>query len=347
MHKTILNRLSGSVTTVPRVRRRLRNSPIVGGITYCFSTVGRPQGFTLLMYHRVLEQPDPYYQSGIDLSIFEAQLAMLGRFCSVLSLDEITDRIERGQRLPPRCVALTFDDGYRSMHTLAGPLLRRCRLPAILYVSVQAIERGFLWPDLLRYTIRQAHAPRVELDTLQDGEPRSFELATLSDRIRAVDQLKARLKRLQDRDARCVLDELAWKLLGCSPDDVTIPGLMLSWDELRTLARDGVEIGSHTMTHSILTRVSNREAKEEITTSRRRLEQALAVPVKHFAYPNGEPADFSPAVCRLVEAAGFRSACTTVSGYNRPSDDRLALKRIDGNQNSLWHLVRIMAERAS
>ena len=88
-------------------------------------------------------------------------------------------------------------------------------------------------------------------------------------------------------------------------------------------------------------------AKDEITTSRRRLEQALGVPVKHFAYPNGELADFSPAVRSLVEAAGFRSACTTVRGYNRPSDDRLALKRIDGNQNSLWHLVRIMAERAS
>lgn len=347
MHKTILSRLGHTFPIAVRMRHRLQNSPTACGITYSLSTVGNPQGFTLLMYHGVLERPDPYSSSGIHLSMFEAQLAMLSRFCSVISLDEITDRIERGQRLPPRCVALTFDDGYRSMHTLAAPLLRRYRLPAILYVAVQAIERGFLWPDLLRYTIQNAHDPRVELETLQDGEPRSFELVSLSDRIQTARQLNLRLKQLQNGDKWRVLDELARKLLGRSPDDVTIPGLMLSWDQLRSMARDGVEIGAHTMTHPVLTRMPEQEAEDEIRTSRRALEQALGVPVRHFAYPNGQPEDFSPAVRRLVEEAGFRSACTTVQGCNRPSDDRLTLKRIDGKQHSLRRLARIMAERAS
>jgi peptidoglycan/xylan/chitin deacetylase (PgdA/CDA1 family) len=299
------------------------------------------------MYHQVLEQPDPYTCFGIHLSMFEAQLALLSRFCSVLPLDEIMDRIERGHPLPARCVALTFDDGYRDMYTRAVPLLKRYNLPAILYVAVQAIERGFVWLDLLRYVIRTTHELRVELDTLQDGEPRIVSFATLSERVRAARQLNVRLKQLQSGDKRRVLDELVWKLLGRSPHDVTIPGLMLSWDQLRSMARDGVEIGAHTMTHPILTRIPEQEAKDEITTSRRKLEQALGVPVRHFAYPNGQPADFSPAVRRLVEEAGFRSACTTVQGFNRPSDDRLILKRIDGNQDTLHRLVRIMADRAS
>lgn len=326
--------------------RRLRNSQMASGITYCLSTAGRAQGFTLLMYHQVLERPDPYSRLGIDLSLFEAQLSMLSRFCSVLPLDEIMDRTERGQPLPSRCVALTFDDGYRDLRTLAAPLLKKYRLPAILYVAVQAIDRGFLWPDLLRYAIRTTHNPRVELDTLRDGEPPAFGLATISERVQAARQLSARLKRLRNNDKWRVLGELVWKLLSRSPDDVTIPGLMLSWEELTELARDGIEIGSHTVTHPILTRVSEHEAEDEIVASRRRLEQALGVPVKHFAYPNGQPEDFSPVVRRLVERAGYRSACTSIHGYNRTLNDPLTLKRIDANQDTLSRLVRIMAARA-
>ncbi len=286
------------------------------------------------MYHQILDRPDPYSPYATDLSMFQAQLASLSRFGSVLSLDEIMDRIECGRRLPPRCIALTFDDGYRDMYTLAGPLLKRHNLPAILYVAVDAIERGFLWPDLLRHAIRTTREPRVELATLQDGETRTFELATLAGRVQAVSQLNKRLKGIQDSEMWCVLDELAWKLLGRSAHTVTIPGLMLSWDELRSLTRDGIEIGAHTMTHPILTRVSEQEAEHEITTSRWRLEEVLGVPVRHFAYPFGQPTDFSRGLRRLVQTAGFRSACTTIFGCNRPTDDWFTLKRIDGSQYS-------------
>jgi peptidoglycan/xylan/chitin deacetylase (PgdA/CDA1 family) len=295
------------------------------------------------MYHGILDRPDPYAIAGISLSMFTAQVVMLSRFGSVLALDDILDRVSRGEPLPRRCVALTFDDGYGSVHSLGAPLLRRYHLPATCYVSVQGIERGVLWPDLLRWLLRVTSTTRVELDTLPGDAPRVFQWRTIAERVAVIRALETRLKSTPDRAKWRVLDELGWKLLGGAFERAAAPRVMLSWDELGALAHDGFAIGGHTTTHPILTRVSEAEARSEIVGCRERLERALGVPVKHFAYPNGGPGDFSPAIRRLVETAGYQTACTAIPGYNEPTGDRFALKRIDGNQGSLVRLVRLMA----
>lgn len=326
-----------------QLKRRMSNSATACGMTYLASSVGRDEGFTILTYHRIVEQPDPFYGYATPLAAFERHLQMLRRFCAVLSLDEIFDRMASGTSLPPRCVALTFDDGYRDLATLSGTLLARHRMPATLYATVDAMERGWLWPDLLRHALRTTTAGYVDLETLVDGGPRRFALSTSAERLAAVASLDARLKRIPDGAKWRVLEELAWKLLGRTVRDVVIPGLMLSWDDLRALTREGLTIGAHTLTHPILTCLGEPEAAQEIVGSKQRLEERLGRPVRHFAYPNGQPEDVSTAVRQLAKSAGFRSAVTTAPGYNRRGEDPWMLKRIDGNQESLRELTRSMA----
>ena len=296
------------------------------------------------MYHRLLDVADPYDFHGVAMPVFEAQLALLSRSCAVLSLDEIIDRIERRQPLPRRCVALTFDDGYRDLYSHAWPLLDRYRLPALLYVAVQAIDRGFLWPDLLRYALRITDKSHVELETLSDGEPARFSLATQSQRTMSLRSINGRLKQIDNGQKQRALDELTTKLLSCAPSEVRIPNLMLSWDELTGLVRSGLQVGSHTITHPILTRISESECEREVVGSMQLLEERLGEPVKHFAYPNGQPQDYTPQVRRVVTSAGARSACTAIAGTNDICQDFFALYRINGNQNSLWDFVRNISQ---
>ena len=108
------------------------------------------------------------------------------------------------------------------------------------------------------------------------------------------------------------------------------------------MSSDGVTVGSHTVTHPILTRMPEEEVTRELFQSRQRLEEELGVPIRHFCYPNGRPQDFTPAIQRLVKAAGFQSACSTIGGINQPSEDRFALKRLDGAQVSLREFVRVL-----
>ena len=323
------------------VHSALRKAASAWEMARWFANPRSNPGFLIVTYHRILEQCDPYDARGVvRRSVFENQLRMLKRCCAVLPLPEVIDRIDRGAPLPRRCVALTFDDGYRDFSTLAWPLLRRYRLPATLFVTVQALERGFLWPDLLRHAIRHTKATHVTLKTLEATGPWTARLTNQAERLQAVQQLSARLKVLRHDEKENVLQALVDNLFDDrgSPDASLPSRLTLSWQELETLVSEGLDIGAHTMTHPSLAYLPEHEAAEEIRLSRQVLEQRLGKPIAHFCYPHGTASDVSPQVQRLVQAAGFRSACTTLNGINRCSTDRFLLKRIDANQRA-WNLL--------
>ncbi len=107
---------------------------------------------------------------------------------------------------------------------------------------------------------------------------------------------------------------------GCEP---------LAWDDVRLMARKGVEFGAHTRTHPVLSRLtSHAELNAEIAGSKRRIEDALASPVRHFCYPNGSQRDISREAVDAVRQAGFETAVTTESGVNGVGDDPFLLRRI-------------------
>jgi peptidoglycan/xylan/chitin deacetylase (PgdA/CDA1 family) len=94
----------------------------------------------------------------------------------------------------------------------------------------------------------------------------------------------------------------------------------------------GHEIGSHTLTHPYLSRVSCEQAREEIAASKKKLEDSFGVAVRHFCYPYG---DFTPAVRDMVGEAGYATACTTEFGVNTATTPRLELRRITARYQSV------------
>jgi peptidoglycan/xylan/chitin deacetylase (PgdA/CDA1 family) len=100
----------------------------------------------------------------------------------------------------------------------------------------------------------------------------------------------------------------------------------------------GHDIGSHTLTHPYLTRLSRPQAAEEITASRKKLEDLFSRPIKHFCYPFG---DWNEAVRDMVIVAGYRTACTTIPGVNTPAVSPYELKRFTArypsrNLKAVW-----------
>jgi peptidoglycan/xylan/chitin deacetylase (PgdA/CDA1 family) len=85
------------------------------------------------------------------------------------------------------------------------------------------------------------------------------------------------------------------------------------------------------LTHPWLTQLPVAQATEEISASKRKLEDLFGRPVEHFCYPYG---DWNPAVRDLVAAAGYRTACTTEAGINTAETDVLGLKRLTARYRS-------------
>lgn len=106
--------------------------------------------------------------------------------------------------------------------------------------------------------------------------------------------------------------------------------------QIREMHSANITIGSHTLTHPKLPECGSEEMYREIADSKARLEDILAHPVLHFAYPYGLYDDEARA---LVEQTGYLSACSTRSGFNNKETDRYELRRIEifGSDN-LWNL---------
>ena len=102
--------------------------------------------------------------------------------------------------------------------------------------------------------------------------------------------------------------------------------------QLRDWLAAGHGIGAHTMTHPRLTRIPRDRAREEISASRKLLEDRFGVAIRHFCYPYG---DHDAAVMELVAEAGYQTACTTQPGVNTPTTPRLALHRVMARYRSL------------
>lgn len=91
-------------------------------------------------------------------------------------------------------------------------------------------------------------------------------------------------------------------------------------------------IGAHTCTHPRLSRLSREQAREEISASRKKLEDRFGIPIEHFAYPYG---DYSEATVELVREAGFQTAVTMHRGINDTTDEPLELQRWTARYESL------------
>jgi peptidoglycan/xylan/chitin deacetylase (PgdA/CDA1 family) len=116
------------------------------------------------------------------------------------------------------------------------------------------------------------------------------------------------------------------------------PEQMMDAAQVREWLAAGHEIGSHTLSHPYLTRISRIEAAEEIKASRKKLQDLFGRAIDHFCYPYG---DWNEATRDLACDAGYKPACTTIAGVNTLADSPFALKRFTArypsrNLNAIW-----------
>ena len=115
----------------------------------------------------------------------------------------------------------------------------------------------------------------------------------------------------------------------------------MSLEQLKTLARDGHEIGAHSVSHKMLTCLAPEELQCEVRDCKVALEQGVGHSIDYFCYPAG---DHNDAVKAAVRAAGYHGACTVKPGANHPGMDVFALRRTEiGGFDSLWDFQKKLA----
>jgi peptidoglycan/xylan/chitin deacetylase (PgdA/CDA1 family) len=266
-----------------------------------------------------------------------------------LSLTELV-AVQSERKLTRNAVVVTFDDGYADNLYSALPLLERSAIPATVFVATGSLglEGGYWWDrleqllllpgqlaDPLSVTIGdERHEWRLDVSADLDTEGfrsiRGWNVLQRSDpspRHRTYRALCQALRPLSADARERVLSQLLAQRKGDATNSTLPRGL--SEGEVRQLAVSGlVEIGAHSVSHPVLTRLDLQGQRREIEQSKQTLEGVTRQRVASFAYPYGSETDYSEETVQLVRQAGFACACTTRPATVRHGSDPFTLPRM-------------------
>jgi len=289
--------------------------------------------YVVLTYHRVGTEGAPLYCK-LPRHVFAEQMAYLARHFRVISVQQMMEEIQDPDRIGGQAVAITFDDGYRGTYTEAFPILRRYGLPATVYLTAGAVESGeTLWYDqiFLRFQKAASHL-QLTLDA-----PRSYQLTTFERRIEAATEVVGYLRTLPE-DSR-------WRW--CEEFGAKIPlqrselqGAMMTWEQARTMQRNAISFGAHTMTHPVVSRLSSGQLVDELRDSKLLIEKRLDRAVEHFAFPFGKASECGSETGTVLSNLGFQTAMTSITGVNEYGADPFRLRRLGvGNSCSIAYFA--------
>jgi peptidoglycan/xylan/chitin deacetylase (PgdA/CDA1 family) len=284
-------------------------------------------GVAIIMYHSVMSDPSSARMTLGDIihstEVFRGQMEVIATHFQTVSLDDVLLFLKGEKPLPPRAVVVTFDDGYADNYQAANDILSPLGIPGVFYVTVDCIDKQRLpFPGLLRYAFLTSKRDRW---TEPDGPV--WALSSTQHRLQALDRVTEYCSKLSGNPQDQFVESLQQQLETEPPRP--LQRLMMTWDEVRGLARNGHTVGSHTMTHPNMAYLAENDARTELVESKRRLEQELAAPIVHFSYPC--PALQPHWLDRTVSASrqiGYQTAVTTNGGMVRRHDDPLCLRRV-------------------
>ncbi len=295
------------------------------------SPAGPQARLSILIFHRVLPDPDPLFPGEVDAARFQRLCGWVARWFNVLPLDQAVQRLRQGS-LPARALAITFDDGYEDNHSQALPILQRHGLTATFFIATGFLDGGRMWNDTVIEALRRTPLGEISLDGLPAGDFGRHGLGSTEARRAAIAGLLPRLKHLEPALRQQTVDALAARAGAVLPND-----LMMRSEQVLALHRAGMQVGAHTVSHPILARLGDEAARQEITRSKAALESLLGSAVRLFAYPNGKPgADYGPAAVAMARQAGFDAAVSTSWGAASAGSDLFQLPRF-----TPWHHTRL------
>ena len=141
------------------------------------------------------------------------------------------------------------------------------------------------------------------------------------------EDINIKLKKIDDSLKERIIEKM-FDYLKVDRRTVRNTDLMLSWEQVKELDELGVVyFSSHTMSHSILTRIPRKRAEYKIQQSKRLIDQKLGRCIQFFSYPNGRYGDFNDEITKIVRECGYAAEFITINKGNNDIASPFTLNR--------------------
>lgn len=310
-----------------RLRESTRSAIYTAGLTSLFAGFKDAPG-RILCYHNVAPTENDFLR-GLGMTVtpatFERQLRYLANEFRVVPLSQMLAELHGGT-MPPKTVAVTFDDGYRDLFDYAFPLLRQYDIPATIFVNPSVVgNTRKLWPNQVAYLVNRLGAATVISAARAYWDSQQVELADDASLGQIVWDLAMQVR--TDEITAFVAETCARHNLTAPDDEPT--RLYLEWREMGALAAQAVEFGNHTQDHANLGLLTEDEQAQQIETARDAIVSNLGVWDIAFAYPFGQADNYTATTRELVARSGHTCALTVIDGPVYAGDTPYDLRRID------------------
>jgi peptidoglycan/xylan/chitin deacetylase (PgdA/CDA1 family) len=305
----------------------------------------------VLAYHRVLpEIVESTFRFDTELlsatqAEFDWQMAYVAQRFQPVSCAQVIAALDEEKPLPKRAVMVTFDDGYHDNYDVAYPVLRKHGVPGLFFVSTGYIGTDqVFWFDWLVYVMLHTRQSHLEL-----GAPLNLTITLgpdVASRRAEATKLLRLLKRTPEAQRLQILEQLRLAAnVEVKPCDL-VQSQIMTWAHIQEMSRAGMEFGSHTVTHPILSTVTNPELlRRELENSKAKIEHEIGKPVTTLAYPVGGLTAVNEAVLAATAKAGYGLAFTYQPGCNRLApEERYLLKRIHVERYTTRHMFSAALE---
>lgn len=268
-----------------------------------------------IMYHYVRPHDPafPHFRY-LDIVTFRRELDRLSENHHWASREEILDSIRTGQPVPNGLI-LTFDDGFHDHYAHVFPELHRRNIPGIFYVPTRPLHDGQLLEVHRTHLLLGRHGGHRIFERLQQlvtedmlSHKHVAEFFSIPYRSQTNDQWTVAVKRtlnyLIDYAVRPrIMETLAREFL---PDESRLArDFYLTPDQFREMHENGMIIGSHTVNHPCMSKLSLADQRREIHDSFSLLERTLGpLALKTFCYPYGGSHSFNADTEQLLADAG-------------------------------------------
>lgn len=257
----------------------------------------RDQTLKVLAYHAVS-----------DVDNFQKQLNYLLANYNLIGLDELKHFFATGNGLPVNPLMLTFDDGDISIYEKVLPIIKKTKIPAIVFIVTELLDtdKPFWWNEIEHYLGKKKGNNKVwEVKEWRNGKRLTY------------------LEKLRENNSRQPLSYV-----------------QLSSQQVKEMQKEGIIIANHSHTHPMFNQCSANEIRKEISTSRSILE-LLGLEGNVFAYPNG---NFSGLAEEVMIEQGIQMAFLFDHKINKGKTDPLRISRLIVNDSTpLWKLKFILS----
>lgn len=282
-------------------------------------------GAIILMLHKVNDQYDPLPVT-LSPTHFDRILSEIKQAgFDIVSMNSLFN--DKGEFVQPEKLqfAITFDDGYLDNYEVALPIMQKHQVDSTIYLSYGHVDGKYrFWYELMTNGINATAKTQIDLSDWGLG---TIALSSADEKELAIAQLNNWLKQFDNQQRQEYLSSILNKL-ELSAEQIPVSAMM-DWDMVSAMRHAGVDFGSHTLSHPILSKEKLATMRDEVILSKQFIEDKLGHTINGFAYPNGTEDDYDDDTVLAVKDAGYGYAVTTISGTNYADADPFQLKRIN------------------